>query len=455
MAQIFLTDELVRTATCPASKQQEIIWDCPIGGNGKVRHGAIAGLGLRVTCSGKKAFVHAFRFNGKRVRHVLGDARILSVASARMMVLKRELNINDGRNPAADYTDYRQVHTMTVRELITEYHTGKLHRLSPAHQRSFRSLVAPWLILEGAPAKGGPRRRPQQAFGTKYADCSAEQVTPRMVAAFVNAITSDYQANAALRHVKSMYNWALKMQLIDMRNPADPIDLRHTVRHRRDYTLPQIRKLVHVIFNPPQDDLPIIEEQTGLAKRDAVLVHNKAVQMNQQMVEFCAYMGILLLTMARPNEVRQAEFDHFDLEQLIWHKHNTKGLKLSRSVSEYAYRSVPIHPRVADLVIAQRQRWPDAKHVFPCHIDHSKSRNNFQKISKRFRDHPDVPDYFQLYDLKRIAISLMLTGQGVSRDAVSHYVDHKGNIETTMIYDLGLVDPLRPVTEKLGSLLGI
>ncbi|WP_245331231.1 hypothetical protein [Mesorhizobium sophorae] len=63
---------------------------------------------------------------------------------------------------------------------------------------------------------------------------------------------------------------------------------------------------------------------------------------------------------------------------------------------------------------------------------------------------PGVPEYFQLYDLKRIAISLMLTAQGVSHEAISHYVDHKGNHETTMIYDLGLVDPLRPVTERLG-----
>jgi len=31
---------------------------------------------------------------------------------------------------------------------------------------------------------------------------------------------------------------------------------------------------------------------------------------------------------------------------------------------------------------------------------------------------------------------------------------HKRNLETA-IYDLGLVDPMRPVTEKLGNLLGL
>ncbi len=49
----------------------------------------------------------------------------------------------------------------------------------------------------------------------------------------------------------------------------------------------------------------------------------------------------------------------------------------------------------------------------------------------------------------------MLTGQGVRREDVGHYVDHKGNIETTMIYDLGFVDPMRPVADKLGELLGL
>ncbi len=173
------------------------------------------------------------------------------------------------------------------------------------------------------------------------------------------------------------------------------------------------------------------------------------------MVELCNYMGILFLTMARPTELKHAEFSHFDLDNLIWHKHNTKGIKLSRAPSEYAYRSVPIHPKVAELVRHQQGRWPEAKLVFPSHTDANQPRDNFRNPLARFKKLDGVPDYFQLYDLKRIAISLMLVGQGVRREDVSHYVDHKGNLETTMIYDLGFVDPLRPVTDKLGQLLGV
>lgn len=95
-------------------------------------------------------------------------------------------------------------------------------------------------------------------------------------------------------------------------------------------------------------------------------------------------MGILFLTMARPSDLNKAEFDHFDLEKLIWHKHNTKGIQLSRSLYEYAYRSVPIHSRVADMVQAQRLRWPESKLLFPSHTDQTQPRDNFRKGLERF-----------------------------------------------------------------------
>lgn len=455
MTQIFLSENLVRSAICPPGKQQIIIWDCPINEDGAVRHGAIAGLGLRVTVKGHKAYVHSYFFNGKRTRHVLGNAALLSVASARLMVQERELQIRDGKNPKTERTDFRKVHTMTVRDLIDEYYARRMVRLSLNNQRSFRSLIAPWLELGARPAKGGPARRTQVAFGTRYAEESAEKITPSQIDRFVAGITSDHQANAALRHLKAMYNWGLKMQLIDMRNPCDPIELRRTYRRRIEYTEREIKALVNAVFVPTLLTAPELDRLSGMAKRDTALSCGAITQANDQTIELCAFMGILLLTMARPSDVRNAEFAHFDLDRLIWHKHNTKGLKLSRRAAEYAYRSVPIHPKVAEFIVAQRQRWPNARHLFPCHTDHTRPRNNFHRALKRFKAQPDVPDFFQLYDLKRISISLMLTGQGVSREAVSHYVDHKGNLETTMIYDLGLVDPLRPVSNRLGELLGV
>ncbi|MGR8964227.1 tyrosine-type recombinase/integrase [Rhizobium leguminosarum] len=225
----------------------------------------------------------------------------------------------------------------------------------------------------------------------------------------------------------------------DVAGPCTPIRLRKVVRKRRDYSTEQIRQIASYIFYPVLQAVPEIEDLTGFQKRNAALAKAAAQTANDQMLELCNLMGILFLTMARPNDLATAKFEHFDFEKLVWHKHNTKGIKLSRAPYEYTYRTVPIHSRVAEMVRAQRSRWPESDLVFPSHTDPAKPRDNFRKGLARFKALPDVPDYFQLYDLKRIAISLMLAGQGVSHEAISHYVDHKGNLETTMNYDLGLV----------------
>ncbi|MBM2716214.1 integrase [Mesorhizobium caraganae] len=288
-----------------------------------------------------------------------------------------------------------------------------------------------------------------------FADRPFSSIKPLDIEHFQRQFSSPYSHNDGLRHVSALFNWAIRMQLVDMRNPCSPIRARKVMRRRRDYSTEQIRQIAAHIFYPVFEAEPDTANFEGLAKRDMALAKGRVVTANDQMQELCNFMGILFLTMARPSDLAKAEFRHFDLEKLVWRKHNTKGIKLSRSLYEHAYRSVPIHPRVAGMVQAQRLRWPDSKLLFPSHTDATQPRDNFRKGLERFKSLSGVPDYFQLYDLKRIAISLMLTAQGVSHEAVSHYVDHKGNLATTMIYDLHLVDPLRPVTEKLGTLLGI
>lgn len=457
MPNIFITDSFVYSAKCPPEKDQEIFWDHPKGPDGRVRNGAVPGLGLRVTANGIKSFVHAYTFRGRRKRKVLGSINIMDIASARLAVNQRLQQLAAGENPDIDGADQDRADLLTVRDIIDLYWEKRMSGLSESHQYQFALHVAAW-------HKRPPRLQTRRGrnisksyvdFGTMFADRDFASIKPLDIERFTSQFQSPHSHNSALKLTAALYNWAIRMQVVDMRNPCDPIRERKVVRQRRNYSTEQIERIAHHIFNPVLECLPEIAGPDGTARRDAGLRKAHVAVATDQMTELCNFMGILLLTMARPNELQKAEFAHFDLEQLIWHKHNTKGIKLSRATYEYAYRSVPIHPRVASMIRSQRARWPASALVFPSHADLSKPRDNFRKGLARFKSLPGVPAHFQLYDLKRIAISLMLTGYGVSREAVSHYVDHKGNLETTMIYDLGLVDPLRPVTEKLGDILGV
>ena len=456
MPNIYLTDDLVSSAICPDGKGQEIYWDHPISGSGKVRHGSIAGLGLRVTSQGNKSFVHAYWYNGKRRRKALGSPPVVTVASARLMIIAREREISAGESPDL-IADPRKDHVLTVRDAINDYHAGHMIKLSQNYRFNFGLFVAAWHkpVSEHRTRRGKYIRKRYEDFGTKYADRKLASIKPLDIQQFLKQFESPYSHNGALSHVKALFGYAIRMQLVDMRNPCDPVRPVKIIRKRREYSLEQIALIGRYVFNPALEAVPAIETLEGKEKRDAALRKAWVVTANGQMTELCHFMGILFLTMARPSDVYHARFEHFDLDRLIWHKHNTKGIKLSRALYEYESRSVPIHPRVAAIVRTQQQLWPDSELVFPSHTDMTKPRDNFRKGLTKFRALPGVPDHFQMYDLKRIAISLMLTGQGVSREAVSHYVDHKGNLETTMIYDLGLVDPLRPVTDRLGALLEV
>jgi len=457
MPQLFLTDDIVFSASCPDGKDQEIYWDHPVGADGRIRSNSVSGLGLRVTMLGRKAFIHAYQFNGQRCRKVIGSTLLHNVASARLEVIKRDQDIKDGKDPEAGRINPRQKHFLTVRDVIDQYWESHVGNLSQGYRDNFAIFVARWRKREPkiASRRGYNIKRRYKDFGTMFADKAFTGITPLHIEDFQKQFDSPYVFNSALRHVLALYNWAIRMQIVDMRNPCSPIRARKMIRRRRDYSMEQIRKIATYIFYPILEILPETDHLDGLEKRDMALIKGRVQTANDQMQELCNYMGILFLTMARPSDLNNAEFSHFDLEKLVWHKHNTKGIKLSRSLYEYTYRSVPIHPKVADMVRAQRARWPETKLLFPSHTDPTLPRDNFRKGLDRFKALDGVPPYFQLYDLKRIAISLMLTGQGVSHEAISHYVDHKGNLETTAIYDLGLVDPMRPVTEKLGILLGV
>lgn len=457
MPQLFLTDDVVFSASCPAGKDQEIYWDYPIGEDGRVRNGSVAGLGLRVTALGHKSFVHGYQFNGRRCRKALGSATIQTVASVRLAVIERQKQLDSGTDPDLDSVDTRRKHFMTVKEAVDRYWESHIITLSKHYRYSFTLFVAKWRreAQSTSTRRGANRRREYADFGSMFAERALASIKPSDIERFQKQFGSAHMHNGALQHVLALFNWAIRMQLIDIRNPCTPIRMQKVIRRRRDYSMEQIRKIATYIFYPVLDVLPEIDALEGTVKRDMALVKGRVQSGNDQMQELCNYMGILFLTMARPSDLNNAEFDHFDLEKLVWHKHNTKGIKLSRSLYEYTYRSVPIHPKVAQMVQAQRLRWPDSKLLFPSHTDPTQPRDNFRKGLDRFKALDGVPPYFQLYDLKRIAISLMLTGQGVSHEAISHYVDHKGNLETTAIYDLGLVDPMRPVTEKLGDLLGL
>ncbi len=207
LGKVFLSDDFVRKAKCKDGVGQEIFTDFAIDGDGKVKNGSVTGLGLRVTSLNAKAFVHSYRFNGKKKRVVVGMPDSMNVASARMIVQKRNAEIDSGIEPTTpDAGKFRRKHGETLGEVIDLYFAQHLSRTSSKHRAEFASLVAPWL-REGPknPGRGG-KPKARVTIGQNLKDKLASEITPRIIGSYIGRISSDSVANSTLRHLKSLYN---------------------------------------------------------------------------------------------------------------------------------------------------------------------------------------------------------------------------------------------------------
>ncbi|MDD9920431.1 MAG: tyrosine-type recombinase/integrase [Alphaproteobacteria bacterium] len=367
-----------------------------------------------------------------------------SVAVARSVVIIRSRKIELGQNPDEDSVDYKQHHELTIGSLLEKYFAEHISSKSLKHQQKFATYMDERVrdeLRKGEKSNRG-RNKINQAgtFLQNFGVLRVSDLTPLKVKQYHSSFKSASGANAMLECAKAMFNWGIQMQLVICVNPCTAVKPRKVIKEKRDYSSEDIRKIRDAIFQPPA----ILAEQ---GKRTEAQLK----QQNEGMQELCRYLGILLLTMARPSEVLNAQYSHFDHEGLVWKKHMTKGIKLSNQ-DEYSFRAIPIPQAVSDLIRQQKELHPKCSYIFP-QRNADLPRDNFRKSFDTLKRVSQLPEQLQIYDLKRIAISTLLMEKGLDPKYVSHYVDHKGNLDTTRIYDLGLVDLMRPVSEAASRVL--
>ncbi|WP_246811530.1 hypothetical protein [Mesorhizobium silamurunense] len=195
-----------------------------------------------------------------------------------------------------------------------------------------------------ATRRGHNIRKPYMDFGSMFADRPFSSIKPLDIERFQRQFSSPCSHNDGLWHLAALFNWAIRMQFVDTRNPCSPIRARKVVPRRRDYSTEQIRQIAAHIFCPVFEVPPDTASLEGLARRDMALTKGRVTAANDQMQELCNYMGILFLTMARPSDLNKAEFSHFDLEKLVWHKHTPRVSSShahSTSTPTVRYRSIP------------------------------------------------------------------------------------------------------------------
>jgi hypothetical protein len=93
------------------------------------------------------------------------------------------------------------------------------------------------------------------------------------------------------------------MQVLDMRNPCDPLQKRKIIKQRRDYTPEQVKQIAWHVFNPPMRQVVCLEGLSGREKQAEALKASQAKSEHEGLIELCNYRASGMMCVFRPSIV--------------------------------------------------------------------------------------------------------------------------------------------------------
>lgn len=321
MAKVAFTAGKVAGFKCPAEKAQAFMWDS-----------TVPGLGLRITPSGKPAYIFQGVYKGKDIRVTIGSPDAWSIPQAQERARGLQRQIDEGRDPrevkaetiaadAAKREDARR-QTVTVAEAWAAYLQERRPHWGERHYLDHVKKAAPG----GVPGKRSKSLQPgilAPLMAKPLRDLDAATIEAW---AAREAKTRPTSARLAWRLLKAFLGWCAEQPAyagtVSDKNPAK------SKKARESLGRPGIKS-----DSLQREQLP--------AWFDAVrCIHNPVV---------AAYLQTVLLTGARPGEVLE----------MHWEDLNTKWKGLTIRDKVEGERTIPLTAYVAHLLAAlpRRNQW--------------------------------------------------------------------------------------------------
>lgn len=331
---IDLTVGWLERLTCPDGKAQAFLRDAKA-----------PGLRVRVTSAGAKSFVFESKLNRQTIRRTIGDVRDWTIEAARAEARRLAVLIDDNTDPrelereqeaakvaakaaqeAARIEAERQAvaESVTVGDAWAVYVAERTPKWGERHARDHESLSAPG----GRASTRGTRGRGVTIAGPLHAlmGLRLKDLDAATVAAWIEreAITRPTPTRLAARLLRAFTSWCAEHEQYSALVPLNPVKSRKV----RD-ALPQSRA---------KDDA-LTREQLPAWFEAVRGIRNPAI---------AAYVQVLLLTGARPGEIRRVQWP--DVNER-W-----RGLTIRDKVE--GERVIPLTPYVASLLNGLPRRGP-------------------------------------------------------------------------------------------------
>jgi len=336
----------------------------------------LSGFGLRVTETGHKTWVLAYRREGRLRWYTIGTYPPLSLADARELAKDKLADAQKGKDPAGEKQELREAETFKV--LADRY----LSEWAARHKKESSARE--------------DKRNIERSLLPEWGNRRANQVARRDVIALVDGIAARgaaIHANRILALISKIFNFAIGKEVVEA-NPA------------------------HLVPKPGKE-----------RRRDRVLSHNeiRAIwrSVEPESREAAALIRILLLSGQRRGEVRGMRWSEIDLEQGWW------TIPAERTKNKLTHR-VPVLGEVRRILEALSQaRGGKTDFVFPGRSGNAPMASP-QKLLARIIKRCGVK--FRVHDMRR-TVGTGLAGLGVDRTVLKKVLNHSEKGDVTAIYD--------------------
>ena len=354
------------------------------------RDTTLPGFGVRVGRRSKTYFVEA-QVERRTVRTSIGRADVYTTDIARKKAVHLLANMYDGRNPN-DERRHEAAANITLARAFDDFFENR------------RSLAA---------SSRDSYARTLRVYFAAWAKKPIRSITRQMVLRKHQQLTNDrgpYTANAAMRHLRSVYNFVASTQDGLPENPV------HILTQARTWNREKRRQTVITAH-----DLPAWWEAVMNECPDAK-----------------DFLLVALFTAMRRNEVAQLRWTHIDLENRKLHIPNTKnGDPLELPLSDF----------LIELFQRRRAESDSDTWVFPGtgrtgHVVEVKS------FVGRVVEASGVE--FTMHDLRRTFITIA-ESLDIPHYALKRLLNHRSNGDVTGGYIVMNADRLRQPVEKVTS----
>lgn len=287
MAKEVFTSGKIKGFKCPADKSQAFLWDAKT-----------QGLGLRVTPSGKPAYIFQSEFKGKSLRITIGNTDVWTIPQAQEKARELQRQIDEGRDPRAikaekiakdsALREVKKQDSITVAEAWSAY----LEERKPWwSERHYQDHLAKALPGGQKPKRGKNLTKPGPL--AHFMQMPLRELDSAKIEAWAiqDGQIRATSARLSLRLFKAFINWCQENTtysvLIPASNPAKSQKTREALGKPKPKTDALQRNQLPHWF-------------------DAVRgINNKVIS---------AYLQIILLTGARPGEVIQMQWKDVDTQ---------------------------------------------------------------------------------------------------------------------------------------------